>query len=262
MLTVDYDRLGLGPADRLLDIGAGFGRHAFEAYRRGATPVACDLGWDELASCRNTFAAMAEAGESPAGAAWGAVQGSVLDLPFAEGGFDRVIASEVLEHVRDDVGALAELHRVLRPGGTLAVTVPAWLPETICWRLDDDYHAPVAQGGHVRIYSRTVLRSRLEVAGFRVLGSHHAHGLHAPYWWLRCAVGVNDDQHRLVKAYHGLLVRDLMGRSRLTRLADRALNPVVGKSLVMYATRPSAAAVATAGAGTVGDGRRPTAGEG
>jgi SAM-dependent methyltransferase len=240
MLTVDYDRLGLGPADRLLDIGAGFGRHAFEAFRRGATAIACDLGHDELLACRATFAAMAQSGESPAGAEAGAVQASTLALPFAAGSFDRVIASEVLEHVAEDGAALAELYRVLRPGGTMAVTVPAWLPETLCWRLDPDYHAPTASGGHVRIYSRTVLRARLETAGFVPGPSHHAHGLHSPYWWLRCAVGVGrgPEDHALVGAYHKVLVWDITKRPRVTRLAERALNPLVGKSLVTYARKP------------------------
>ena len=46
MLTVDYDRLGVGPGDRVLDLGCGFGRHAFEAARRGASVVALDAGPD------------------------------------------------------------------------------------------------------------------------------------------------------------------------------------------------------------------------
>ena len=49
MLTVRYDQLGLQPGDRVLDLGCGFGRHAYEALRRGAHVVACDLGHNELA---------------------------------------------------------------------------------------------------------------------------------------------------------------------------------------------------------------------
>lgn len=243
MLTVDYDRLGLEPGDLLLDIGAGFGRHAFEAFRRGATPVACDLGFDELQNCNNTFAAMAEAGESPPGATAGSVRGSALHLPFAGGSFDRVIASEVLEHIVDDRGALAEFFRVLRPGGTIAATVPSWLPETVCWKLNEKYHWPAAEGGHVRIYSETVLRTRLDQAGFDVAASHHAHGLHTPYWWLKCAVGLERDDHPLVSAYHKLLVWDITKRPLATRLAERALNPLIGKSLVVYARKPVAVTV-------------------
>jgi SAM-dependent methyltransferase len=240
VLTVDYDRLGLEPGDRLLDLGAGLGRHAFEAFRRGATAIAVDLSRDELTTCNATFAAMDAAGEVPRGAAAGSAQASALALPFATGTFDRVIASEVLEHIPDDGAALSELARVLRPGGTLAVTVPAWLAETVCWKLSDEYHAPAAPGGHMRIYVAPVLRSRLREAGLRPTGSGHAHGLHTPYWWLRCAVGIGRDDHPLVRAYHRLLVWDIVSRPLVTRLADRALNPLLAKSLVLYATRAGA----------------------
>ena len=60
----------------------------------------------------------------------------------------------MLEHIQDDVAAIAELARVLKPGGTFAATVPTWLPEKINWMLSDEYHAPKSVGGHVRIYSR------------------------------------------------------------------------------------------------------------
>lgn len=242
MLTVDYDRLGLAPGDRLLDLGAGFGRHAFEAFRHGGRVVAVDLAHSELVSCTHTFAAMAAAGEVPHGAGAGAVRGSALQLPFATGSFDRIIASEVLEHIERDGDALAELARVLRHGGTLAVTVPGWLAEIVCWKLSEEYHAPAAVGGHVRIYTAAVLRNRLKVAGFEPLGVGHAHGLHTPYWWLRCAVGVGRDDHPLVRAYHRVLVWDIMKRPLLTRVLDRAMSRVMGKSIVLYARRLPAGA--------------------
>ncbi len=237
MLTVDFDRLGLEPGDRLLDLGAGFGRHAFEALRRGAAAVAVDLGPAELRVCTSTFVAMAAAGECPAGATAAAVQGSALQLPFTDAAFDRVIASEVLEHIDRDVDALLELARVLRAGGTLAVTVPGWLAEIICWKLSEDYHHPAVEGGHVRVYTAVELRNRLQQAGFEPFGLGRAHGLHTPYWWLKCAVGVRRDDHPWVTAYHRLLVWDITRRPLLTRVADRALSRVMGKSVVLYARR-------------------------
>ena len=131
----------------------------------------------------------------------------------------------------------AEITRVLRPGGQLAVTVPAWLPERVCWSLSADYHN--TPGGHVRIYTRAEMEAKLTAAGLRVGGHHHAHGLHSPYWWLKCAVGVHDDGHPLARAYHRLLVWDIMKRPAVTRLAEQAMNPLIGKSLVIYAERPA-----------------------
>jgi SAM-dependent methyltransferase len=239
MLTVRYGWLGLQPDDLVLDLGAGFGRHAFGAARLGARVVACDLAATELASIRATFAAMAEAGEVKEHQLVGAVQGDATCLPFGDATFDRVIASEVLEHIPDDQAAFAELARVLRPGGTLAVTVPAWLPEKVCWWLSDDYHAPAAVGGHVRIYREWELRAGLRESGLRPGAAHHAHALHSPYWWLRCAVGPADETNRLVATYRKVLEWDIVSAPRSTRFAERALNPVLGKSLVVYARKPA-----------------------
>jgi len=239
MLTVDFDRLGLRRGDRVLDMGCGAGRHAFEMYRRGGDVIAFDQDGDELARVLDLFGAMRDAGEVPDGAEADIKQGDALSLPFADAEFDRVVAAEVLEHIPDDEAAIAELARVLRPGGTMAVTVPRWLPEKVCWALSDAYHE--VEGGHVRIYRGHELVARLEAAGLVYEGRDHAHGLHAPYWWLKCAVGVTDDHHPAVRAYHRLLVWDIMEKPLATRLAERALNPLIGKSLVLYLRKPVAA---------------------
>lgn len=238
MLTVDFERLGVAPGDRVLDMGCGAGRHAFELYRRGADVLAFDQDAEELAAVRDMFGAMAAAGEVPEGAEADVKQGDALQLPFADGEFDRVVAAEVLEHIPDDATAIAELARVLRPGGTMAVTVPRWLPERICWALSEAYHQ--VEGGHVRIYTTRDLARRLRDAGLVVTGRAHAHALHSPYWWLKCAVGVDDAEHVLVRGYHRLLVWDIMKRPWLTRTAERLLDPVIGKSLVLYLTKPAA----------------------
>ena len=238
MLTVDFDRLGLQPGERVLDLGCGAGRHAFEMYRRGADVIAFDQDADELSAVRDTFDAMKAAGEVPSGAEADTKEGDALSLPFADGEFDRVVAAEILEHVPADVQAIDELVRVLRPGGTAAVTVPRWLPEVICWRLSDDYHN--VSGGHVRIYTGKELVGKLSDAGLDHQGSGYAHGLHSPYWWIKCAIGVTKDDDPVVRAYHRLLVWDIMKRPRTTRYAETVLNPLIGKSLVLYLRKPDA----------------------
>ena len=238
MLTVDYDRLELQPGMRVLDLGAGFGRHAFETARRGANVVAVDLATDELVATRDTFAAMFVAGEVP-GVTTAVAQGDGRHLPFADCTFDRIIASEVLEHVTDDLGVMAELRRVLVPGGRLAATVPSAVPEQLCWWLSDEYHAPKSPGGHVRIYATPELHTKLASVGLDPVDSHRAHALHSPYWWLKCAVGIDNDDHPAVRAYLKLLTWDITDAPALTRTADRLLNPVLGKSYVVYADRAS-----------------------
>jgi SAM-dependent methyltransferase len=238
VLTVDYERLGLRPGELVLDLGCGFGRHAFEAFRRGARVVACDMAVPELGEVRALFEAMVLEGEAPPDGMAATVNGDATRLPFPDGAFDRVVASEVMEHIPDDAAALGELVRVLRPGGTLAVTIPSWLPEKVCWALSDDYHAPKAEGGHVRIYTAGEMRSKMRSAGLVPAGSHQAHALHTPYWWLKCAVGPTNDDVALVKLYNRFLVWDIENHPPAIRLAERLLNPVLGKSLVVYATKP------------------------
>ncbi len=223
----------------MLDLGCGAGRHAFEMYRRGAEVVAFDRNEAGLEDVATLFAAMEAAGEVPAGAKASTVSGDALGLPFPDDHFDHVIASEILEHLREDEKAMHELVRVVKPGGRVVVTVPSYLPERVCWALSDDYHQ--AEGGHVRIYRADELISRLRAAGLRVAHREHAHALHSPYWWLKCAVGVEREDHPLTKMYHQLLVWDLMRKPWLTRTAEQLLNPVLGKSHVVYLRKPEVA---------------------
>ncbi|MGO9549512.1 class I SAM-dependent methyltransferase, partial [Mycobacterium sp.] len=157
-------------------------------------------------------------------------------LPYPDRTFDCVIASEILEHVPADDAVIAELIRVLKVGGRLAVTVPRWLPERLCWLLSDDYHGN--EGGHIRIYRAHELRGKIAGRGMIFTHTHHSHALHAPFWWLKCMVGVDNSDHPAVVAYHKMLVWDMMRRPVLTRLAESTLNPVIGKSVALYFEKP------------------------
>jgi SAM-dependent methyltransferase len=237
VLTVDFDLLGVGPNSSVLDVGCGAGRHAFAAYRRGADVVALDHDAGEIGDVATLFEAMADAGEAPSTARAEAVVGDALALPYPDNTFDCVIASEILEHVVCDDAAIAELVRVVKVGGCLVVTVPRWLPEQVCWMLSREYHSN--DGGHVRIYRASALRDEIIAGGMRLAHRHHAHGLHAPFWWLRCLVGVSQSDHPAVAAYHKMLVWDMMARPWATRAAEAVLNPLIGKSVAMYFEKPA-----------------------
>jgi len=238
MLTVDFDRLKIGSGTSVIDVGCGAGRHSFEAFRRGADVVAFDQDAEELGNVDAILQAMAAQGEAPAEAKAQVVTGDALALPYADGEFDCVIASEILEHVPADDRAIEELVRVLKPGGLLAVTVPRWMPEKICWLLSDEYHAN--EGGHIRIYRADELMNKIVDRGMVFQHQHHAHALHSPFWWLKCAVGVQKPEHPAVTAYHKLLVWDMMSRPWITRVAEDALNPLIGKSVALYFQKPEA----------------------
>ncbi|MHB8092835.1 MAG: class I SAM-dependent methyltransferase [Syntrophales bacterium] len=229
MLTVDFTRIPTEPGTRVLDAGCGGGRHVCEAFRRqGATVAGVDLKWDDLCKTRAFLSALAEENNG----AWAIAEANIANLPFADGFFDVVICSEVLEHIEDDKTAVSELLRVLKTGGDLVVSVPRFFPEKICWAISDAYHQE--PGGHVRVYRKDVLLRILENAGARLRRIDYKHGLHSPYWWLKCAVGHKNDNFPLVKAYRKFLEWDIIRKPRLTRTLDRMLNPLIGKSVVFY----------------------------
>jgi SAM-dependent methyltransferase len=222
--------LGTEPCTRVLDVGCGTGRLA--ARLGELSSVRSIVGLDFSAGMLEQARARLASADATA-----LVRGDATRLPFADGTFDIVITSEVLEHIQDDVAAISEMTRVLKPGGRFAATVPAWSPEIVNWKLSDEYHAPKAVGGHVRIYTRTELRAKLRTAGLEVDGYHRAHALHSPYWWLKCAVGPRNDEHPLVVKYRKFLEWDIIEQPASTKVAERVLSPVLGKSAVHYATK-------------------------
>jgi SAM-dependent methyltransferase len=235
MLTVELDELGVRSGDRVLDLGCGAGRHTYAALQRGAQVVAVDLDLSSLQEVALMCAALAEVGEAPPEASAHFVRADATLLPFADHSFDRVIVSEVLEHIPQDGQAIAEIARVLDPRGRAAITVPRWWPERVCWALSDEYHAN--EGGHVRIYRAEELVTGLEKNGLLPRRLSYAHALHSPYWWLKCASGVRDEEAPLPMLYHRLLVWQIEKQPRSLNLLERTLNPWLGKSLVIYADK-------------------------
>jgi SAM-dependent methyltransferase len=236
MITADLKRLGLQPGQRLLDIGCGSGRHVAEAYRlKGVVAVGADLNIADLKQARERLEFHDRLGEH-GGGCWCLSTADVRRLPFPDAHFHAVICSEVMEHIPEHHHAADELVRVLKPGGHLVVSVPRYFPERICWALSREYHQ--ANQGHVRIYRKKALIGMIEHTGLTLYRVHHAHSLHAPYWWLKCLVGPTRSDSTAVNLYHRFLTWDILHHPRLTRQLDRLLNPILGKSLVVYFRKP------------------------
>jgi SAM-dependent methyltransferase len=168
-LVTVLEYLNIEPGDRVLDCGCGLGwflKVAGELYDCrlfGVDPDRARLG-----------RAARELGDGSR-----LVVGSGNSLPFSAGAFDKIVLSEVLEHVADDASLLREVHRVLRPGGIVAVTVPnrhyplLWDP--INWSLEHLGFPPVRRGmfggiwtDHLRLYGRQDLVDLVRAAGFAV----------------------------------------------------------------------------------------------
>lgn len=231
MQTVEFGHFPLAPGDLVLDLGCGEGRHVISAYLAADIhSIGVDLSLNDLVTTREKFADF----EEPENAAktFSLSAASALALPFADNTFDKIICSEVLEHIPDYRGALREIERILKPGGLFCASVPRNWPEQICWALSEEYyHTP---GGHVRIFRSRKLRQDIEGLGFNHYHRHWAHALHVPFWWLKCLFWKNRDTNWFVRQYHRLLVWDILEQPAFTRVLEKLMNPVMGKSVVMY----------------------------
>lgn len=235
MLTARFRHLRLFDGARVLDLGCGEGRHVHGLAMAGDyTVIGVDLDTASLAKAKAGLESL-PAPSTPRGGTITFEHGDATALPFADDSFDAVICSEVLEHLPDYSAALAEIRRVLRPEGMLCVSVPNAWPERICWRLAPPPGGYAFEpGGHIRIFDRAELRIAVERHGFAKVKEHRAHGLHVPYWWLKCAFWNRRDNHPLIRAYHRMLVWDLMKKPLVTQVLDAIMTPVMGKSIVLY----------------------------
>ncbi|MEA2321057.1 MAG: hypothetical protein QOD81_907 [Solirubrobacteraceae bacterium] len=144
------------PGERVLDLGAGDGAFAAELAAHGCEVIAVDVAEEAL---RRTGA------RAPCADARLAVEGA--PLPLEEDAVDVVWAGEVLEHVADVVGLLAEVRRVLRWGGRLLVTTPyhgrAALLALAARGLEEHFDP---RADHLRFFTAASLRGVLADAGF------------------------------------------------------------------------------------------------
>jgi SAM-dependent methyltransferase len=235
MQTIRFDNLELDLGNSVLDMGCGEGRHTIGLFvDKQINAFGFDLSFDDLNVARSRLDDFPVQNYSESACVFGV--SDINNMPFQDEAYDSVICSEVLEHVPSPEESIKELIRVLKPGGVLALSVPRFLPEWICWQLSEGYQQ--MPGGHVRIFKHRSLKQLATNEGMSYQGFHWAHGLHSPYWWLQCLFWENRENSSLIKLYHKFLVWDLMKKPIFTRMLEFVLQPFIGKSLVMYFKKP------------------------
>ena len=141
---------------------------------------------------------------------WPLVQGSATSLPLADGSVDVVTVLDVLEHLADDAAAVAEIHRVLAPGGVCLATVPAF---QALWSTHDEAL------GHQRRYRRVPFMALFERAGFAARAVSYYNT------WLFPALAATRLARRALPRGEGPATSDL---ARLPAPLNRALAALLG----------------------------------
>lgn len=250
VVTIDFRRhFPVGSGDRVLDLGSGNGRHTIEACHWSCRVVSVDVDIDYLR--RTRFLLQAPDGISPyerfiprqkeGFLGWADfLLADAQHLPFRDGAFDKVMCTEVLEHIPDDQAGIQELHRVARPGANLAVSVPNYGPERVFWTLSWEYwHTP---GGHVRVYRPGEMAGYLREHGFDLHTVRHRQAFQSVYWFFRCLFGKNRENHIVTRNLARLMNWYHQARPPLAERGEALANLLIGKDLVLYARKPARAA--------------------
>ncbi|MDY6933142.1 MAG: class I SAM-dependent methyltransferase [Spirochaetota bacterium] len=231
MLTVDFDIFDVNVGDVILDAGCGEGRHSIECVLQGANVYSMDLDLASLRKARYTLTHINEKDRKSDGGRFQVHIGNALDLPFKEKTFDRIICSEVMEHVTDDDLACKELVRTLKNGGKIVITVPTTFSEYLYGLITDEYFT--SPGGHIRKYLPGKLIKIMKNNNLEIYNIRFKHSFHAIYWLIRCVVGLHLEDHVITKTYKNFLV--LTMQSNLMKKIESFFDFFFPKSMVVYA---------------------------
>jgi SAM-dependent methyltransferase len=236
VLTVNFKLFKIEEGDRFLDVGCGEGRHSYEAYRlNNGSGLTCALDPDNYSLKKTKYVLDYMDQQNGHSGNRNVLMGDALKLPFRDACFDKIICSEVLEHVADPDEGIEEMVRVLKPGGLLAVTVPTYIPEKTCWMIDSDYYNH--PGGHIRIFTAKSLVAALRRHKLRVYAIRHEHAFHSIYWNMRCLFGLKNEEARVPAFYLRFLELQITTKSRFVGAVERIFNHIFPKSIVVYTVK-------------------------
>jgi 2-polyprenyl-3-methyl-5-hydroxy-6-metoxy-1,4-benzoquinol methylase len=236
VLTVEPHRMDIQDGHRVLDVGCGPGRHSWAVCKKNNCEVhSIDIDSVSIRRAKWMFQEMDKQGENKG--EWRLFKGSGMSLPFKDKSFDRIICSEVLEHVDDDQQVTSELIRVLKDDGVLAVSVPTYYTEAIFWRLDKNYSHP---GGHIRKYRAKGIKALLARNNLHIYDITHKHSLHSIYWFLRCFFGLDREDAFIPRMYLKFLHWGMRSRNRVYRASESTLDHIWPKSIVLYTRKNGA----------------------
>lgn len=236
IVTVDLRRhLPLETGDLVLDVGCGPGRHTSEICLWDCRLLGIDVSRQDLKVARYLLAYKRWAHEAVGTGDF--VQADAQRLPLKDALFDKIVCTEVLEHVPDDFAVVRELVRVLKPGGLLAVSVPSYWPETVFSTLSPRYRPSV---GHVRVYPRGTVEKMLREAGIEVYAHRLRHSVQALYYFILCTFGVDNEGFPVTRLFQKLVDLHYGLRARPLEWLEAALNLVLGKEHVFYGRKPLA----------------------
>lgn len=215
LVTSRLDALTAGHVDAAIELGCGSGRLLPVLAERARRVVGVEGHAASLveASARDTSAVL--------------VHADLAGVPFEDGSFDLAVALDVLEHL-PPLPFLTEAHRLVRPGGHLLLTVPAF---PILWSRFDEL------AGHRCRYVYETLRRELVATGWEPLGHTHYQMLLFPLvLWSRLRQGGRPDAtERNVPSWIGRLLGRVNG-FEVRSLGGRRLP--YGSSLMAWARRP------------------------
>lgn len=214
-------RMALPPDAAVLDTGTSTGSNLRLCSELGFSAVeGLDLSPEAIRFCRDKGLGTVR-------------QGDICAMPFADGHFDLVLATDVIEHVDDDLLALREIVRVLRPGGRTLITVPAF---PTLWGHQDII------GQHKRRYRLTGLADKVRSAGLTLDTAYHMNFLlFVPIWLARhlirwLGLRLRNENEINTPALNQILTWVF----QLDVTVAPWLRPPFGVSLVLVATKPRA----------------------